>query len=613
MPILFFALFVMGARAVALGEMQEIGHTYNQAQTLQWIDSQRFAVGRWDGSITIFRRPLCPLETGPVIVQALVPPSSREIGMMTLLPSQWLVTSNASDSLALWKPGRNQFRLARIVKYDTSAGSFNSGCLTQSGDSVGYVSGHANGRIIRWRFNRGGRMTPEMTIDVRSPDPVPSPFPLKNVRGIVHWRNGIVITGAEDGDLCMVNMSTGQILHRQRYNPTAQRGINGLALLGDLLLVSNCTVGTSEPNLWLYRITDSGMELLDSRYIATAPDIPDVYGMDVALVSIGDEVQFYASTGEGMLWHGKIEDNRLKPMDSVVTGKFGVAPVFDLLPDAALLASADHDIRVFQPGQGGNGCIRRIAVIHMVPVLGDVEANHRIIEEAIQKAADAGANWILMPELAETGYKFIYTIGTDWIEEFPSAWLKKLSDIALQRRISLFVGFPERAAGSGKLHNSVAVIDQTGKIHGTYSKIKVLKTPGEGWAEPGREKPIFTIDGIRIGILICADAYPQEIARQYARAKADILLSSASWAPGSMGPNGCWEDRSRETGLPLIVCNRSGVEPDLSFVESESVVDLYGKRLFTFQSPETKVFLVDWNKRCEVFTLVGSILIDVQN
>lgn len=89
------------------------------------------------------------------------------------------------------------------------------------------------------------------------------------------WRDGIVITAAEDGDLCLVDVASMRVVHRQRYNPDAQPGLNGLALHGDLLLATNCTVGTGERNLWLYRINRAGLTLLDSRYVATSPEVPD--------------------------------------------------------------------------------------------------------------------------------------------------------------------------------------------------------------------------------------------------------------------------------------------------------------------------------------------------
>jgi hypothetical protein len=64
--------------------------------------------------------------------------------------------------------------------------------------------------------------------------------------------------------------------------------------------------------------------------------------------------------------------------------------------------------------------------------------------------------------------------------------------------------------------------------------------------------PPFT----RVGMLICADAYTSEIARNLQAQGAQLLVSAAAWAPGHHGPNGEWERCTHDTGLPLIVCNR---------------------------------------------------------
>ena len=173
--------------------------------------------------------------------------------------------------------------------------------------------------------------------------------------------------------------------------------------------------------------------------------------------------------------------------------------------------------------------------------------------------------------------------------------------------MTLFIGMPERDASSGKLFNSVAVVDRNGTIQGTYRKIKVIPGSIEGWSSPGEATPVFVLDGIRVGILICADAYRPEIAARYAQSGATLLLSSASWSPEPMGPGGCWEDRSREIDLPLLVCNRGGREPGWSFLGSESVVDHHGQRLFTFKSPTTRIFMVDLNRATGTFTLMDSV------
>ena len=76
--------------------------TYNRAQVLDWINDTTFAIGRWDGSITIFRTPTNG-EYGPVIIQAAAAPSGHGIEMLSAMDGATLVTSDGSDRLALWR------------------------------------------------------------------------------------------------------------------------------------------------------------------------------------------------------------------------------------------------------------------------------------------------------------------------------------------------------------------------------------------------------------------------------------------------------------------------------------------------------------------------------
>jgi N-carbamoylputrescine amidase len=76
---------------------------------------------------------------------------------------------------------------------------------------------------------------------------------------------------------------------------------------------------------------------------------------------------------------------------------------------------------------------------------------------------------------------------------------------------------------------------------------------------------------------------------------AQILVSPSSWGPGIHGPNGEWEDRTRETGLPLIVCNRTGAEKTLEFWKAPSIVVKNGRRVLSHTSDQSAVLLFDWN------------------
>ena len=105
------------------------------------------------------------------------------------------------------------------------------------------------------------------------------------------------------------------------------------------------------------------------------------------------------------------------------------------------------------------------------------------------------------------------------------------------------------------------------------------------------------VDGIPVGMLICADTYKPEPAASYRQQGAAILLSPANWPPvDGMGPDNVWELRSKETGLPLIVNNRTGREPELDFTNGESVVAAGGERLFSFSAGQTRLFFVDWDR-----------------
>ncbi|MBL8429571.1 MAG: adenosylcobinamide amidohydrolase [Dechloromonas sp.] len=238
----------------------------------------------------------------------------------------------------------------------------------------------------------------------------------------------------------------------------------------------------------------------------------------------------------------------------------------------------------------------RLALLHLDAKPGDIAGNRARIEAGIQEAVGQGADWIMTPELAETGYNFASRIGTNWIAPFPDAWISTLAAIARDNRVALFVGFAERDAKTGKLHNSVAVINREGAILGAYRKQRV-HGGAESWSTPGTGSAPFIVDGISVGLLICADTYKPEPAASYRQQGASILLAPANWPPvDGMGPGDLWERRSAETGLPLIVNNRTGSEPELDFTLGESVVAADGERLFSFSTSQSRLFYVDWDR-----------------
>jgi 5-aminopentanamidase len=198
--------------------------------------------------------------------------------------------------------------------------------------------------------------------------------------------------------------------------------------------------------------------------------------------------------------------------------------------------------------------------------------------------------------LANSGYSFADQIGTEWIQPQPDSWMRELCQQIARQHVAVFLSHPERDAETGKLCNSVLVIGTNGTILGTHRKINALRVGSEAWSSPGHQTVPISVPPLNgVGILICADAYSPAIAQSLKAQGAQLLVSSAAWGPGFHGPNGEWERCTRDTGLALLVCNRTGPDQTLNFTDAESVIVKDGQRLLSFQAERSTVFTIDWD------------------
>jgi N-carbamoylputrescine amidase len=197
---------------------------------------------------------------------------------------------------------------------------------------------------------------------------------------------------------------------------------------------------------------------------------------------------------------------------------------------------------------------------------------------------------VLSGELVVGGYVFEPAIGTRWIEAQPCRWLTGYASLCRMLNVAAFVSHPERTDAG--LFNGAFVIGRDGRILGSHRKLS--PTPGsEDWSMPGTQTVPVMIDGLSVGMLICADLYAPEPAEQLRQRGADLIVSLAAWRPGPFGPAGEWEQRSMETGLPVIVCNRTGTDPMGDFSHAVSAVVANGERVIEVSSPTSAVYVVD--------------------
>ncbi len=332
--------------------LHQTGSTALFAQVMDWFGSKHFAVGRWDGTVSLFRTQETG-EFGPVLTQAFGVPSGHGVEMLTAFNASTLVTSDGADAVTVWRrpatvagDAGQGFMLAERISFDKNLGSANSGTTADINGIRYLATGHENGWVVLWQVDGDGHFRVTKTIDVRSPNHPANPWGISNVRGLAIWQQSVLVTGSEDGDLVGISLPDGAEIFRKRYNASAQRGINSISITGQWLLVANCSVGPTDKNVWLFDLSTGKPVLSDAENLALDTFRSQTFNFDADLFPGRDGTSFVSSTEEGLIWKGDIEDGQL-----VITGIGKSSPeggsVIDVSPDGDFLAAATYAIRVF--------------------------------------------------------------------------------------------------------------------------------------------------------------------------------------------------------------------------------------------------------------------------
>ncbi len=163
----------------------------------------------------------------------------------------------------------------------------------------------------------------------------------------------------------------------------------------------------------------------------------------------------------------------------------------------------------------------RLAVLQMEARAGDVDFNIAAIEEAAERASAAGADLLVTPELAVTGYGAGESM-RDLAEPSDGPAARRLADISARLGIALVAGFAER---DGATIWNAALLFERGRLLQCYRKRqlwgdyeKALFTPSDARGEP------VELRGMKVGLAICYDIEFPETARWLAVAGAELIL-----------------------------------------------------------------------------------------
>ena len=234
----------------------------------------------------------------------------------------------------------------------------------------------------------------------------------------------------------------------------------------------------------------------------------------------------------------------------------------------------------------------KVAIVQNCPAFGNVQENlNRIEEMLVGKAADL----YVLPELFATGYRFKnMDEAHHYAELVPGGMTTNfLISLAKKNNAHFIAGLVE--IEDDRIYNSSVVLGPKGFI-GRYRKIHLFDTEKSCFHTGTDAPPVFDLDGVKVGVMICFDWRFPETARSLALKGAEIIAHPSNLVlphcPQAMITR-CLENR-----IFAITADRVGEEEripgeKLTFIGQSQVVDPDGKILVRASETEEEVHIVD--------------------
>ncbi|MGP5503205.1 N-carbamoylputrescine amidase [Psychrobacter celer] len=222
----------------------------------------------------------------------------------------------------------------------------------------------------------------------------------------------------------------------------------------------------------------------------------------------------------------------------------------------------------------------------------DIQQNIAAATDLVTKAANAGANIILLQELFETPYfcqvhDFDYFKLASSVED--NAAITHFKKLAKALDVVLPISFYEKSGNT--FFNSITIIDADGEILGTYRKTHI--PDGIPYAEKFYFTPgdtgfkVWETKYAKIGVGICWDQWFPECARSMALMGAEVLFyPTAIGDEPTLGIDSkghwqrCMQGHAAANLMPVVAANRIGTET-IRQNTHDSTLQFYGSSFIT--------------------------------
>lgn len=232
----------------------------------------------------------------------------------------------------------------------------------------------------------------------------------------------------------------------------------------------------------------------------------------------------------------------------------------------------------------------RILAAQIEPAELDPETNVARACAIVRRAADVGADLVVLPETWTTGYDLP---AARELRDRSEALIPTLAAAALEAGVAV-VGSIVLPTATGAA-NTALLIDAEGQIALRYEKSHLIDAYREKEIfEPGRAAPTLAMAGTRVGVAICYDLRFPELFRAFVDQGAEVLVVVAEW-PEVRAAH--WElllrARAVENQAWVIGVNRVGEDATVRYAGRSQVVDPAGKVVAVAPADAEAELLVD--------------------
>jgi NAD+ synthetase len=246
----------------------------------------------------------------------------------------------------------------------------------------------------------------------------------------------------------------------------------------------------------------------------------------------------------------------------------------------------------------------RVAIAQLNPTVGDLPGNRKLIEEAAERAAAAGAELVLVPELALAGYPPMDLLER---EGFVRDQLRELDALAAaSRRVAIAVGAVLPASGGDPPHLENAAVLLAGGARVAERAKSLLPTydvfDEKRYFRPAARRELARLGTRAIGLTVCEDAWVEEIGyqldptRELAAAGAELVLnlSASPWHVGKPAERrALFSKLAARHRVPIVFANQVGGNDELVFDGGSFALGADGRLIASLPLFETGFAIVD--------------------